>query len=270
MDFSEKGIFYGETNNTVLLDGLILTDTEYTKPHVDWHYHENMYFTFILEGSVIEGNKKELYNCTPGSLLFHNWEEPHYNIKPEGFTRGFHVEVDPKWLKQADFNTDHLQGSLNVAHPGLKLLMYKIFMETRLNDGLSALSVSSLLMSVFSGLHETQKTEITAKPLWVAKIEEILQDRWSENLSLEYLAAVAGIHPVHLSRDFAKYFHSNLAEYIRKTRIEKALALISQRKMSFTEIAHHCGFFDQSHFLRSFKAVMGTNPSAHKKILFRL
>ncbi len=91
METLKTGSFYGQTNQTLHLDFATITDTEYTHDKVDWHYHENAYFTFILDGKVIEGNKKEVYNCTAGSLLFHNWQDPNYNIKPKGYTRGFHI-----------------------------------------------------------------------------------------------------------------------------------------------------------------------------------
>ncbi len=150
MNYSRKGEFYGETNKTIHLNGMTLTDTEYTKPKVDWHYHENAYFTFILQGNVIEGNKKEIYKCSPGSLLFHNWQEPHYNIKPNGFTRGFHLEIEPQWFADLPLNITNLQGSINISHPDIKLLMYKIFRETKMNDTVTGLSVQVLLIEVLS------------------------------------------------------------------------------------------------------------------------
>jgi len=263
----QKGEFFGQTNKTIHSDGLILTDTEYTKPTVDWHYHENAYFTFILQGNVIEGNKKETYNCSPGSLLFHNWQEPHYNIKPEGFTRGFHIELSPNWFAGADLNMDHLQGSLNIQQPDVKLLMYKIFQETQLEDAVTDLSVQTLLAAAFSSLNQTQRSEGTSKPYWVVKLDEILHDQIGEPLTLAYLSAMIHIHPVHLSRDFSKYFHCNLGEYIRKLRVEKALALLSGQKTPLTEIAYQCGFFDQSHLARCFKALHFQNPSAFRKML---
>ena len=68
MNLLQTGQFHGQTNKTIHLNGITLTDTEYTLPKVAWHYHENAYFTFILQGNVIEGNKKEIYNC---DLLFY-------------------------------------------------------------------------------------------------------------------------------------------------------------------------------------------------------
>jgi len=269
MNYSRKGEFYGETNKTIHLNGITLTDTEYTKPKVDWHYHEHAYFTFILQGNVIEGNKKEIYNCSPGSLLFHNWQEPHYNIKPDGFTRGFHLEIEPQWFADLSLNIASLQGSLNISHPSIKLLMYKIFRETKMNDTVTGLSIQVLLIEVLSQLNQIHQTESTNKPIWVTGIDEILHDQFADTITLDYLSALVNVHPVHISRDFPRYFHCNLGEYIRKIRIEKALALMSQKKIPFTEIAYQCGFFDQSHFTRCFKEIIGVNPSIHRKIFLQ-
>lgn len=64
------GQFHGQTNKIHTLDGITLTDTEYTQAKVDWHYHENAYFTFILQGQVLEGNKKKFIPAHPAACCF--------------------------------------------------------------------------------------------------------------------------------------------------------------------------------------------------------
>lgn len=261
------GQFYGQTNETIYLDGIALTDTEYTEDKVDWHYHENAYFTFILQGNLIEGNKKEVYNCSPGTLLFHNWQEPHYNTKPIGFTRGFHIELEQKWINTFAFDLNNLQGNIHISNPDLKLLLYKIFKETKINDSTTALSIHGLLLQTLAGMQRSHQTSIKNKPVWVKKIGELLQDQFAENLSLTTMANTIGIHPVHLSRDFSKYFQFSMGEYIRKLKIEKALSLLPDKNNSLLDISFDCGFADQSHFIRCFKEMVGISPLAYRKIL---
>jgi AraC family transcriptional regulator len=269
MKHLQKGTFYGQTNETIALDGITLTDTVYTHSKVDWHYHENAYFTFILEGHVIEGNKKEIYNCAPGTLLFHNWQEPHYNIKPDGFTRGFHLEIEKHWFDHIALADDHLQGSINISRPEIKFLMYKAFRATKMEGAAADFSIQTLLLEILSKLDTHHQAFAYKNPKWVQLIEEILQDETGHTITLDYLSKTAGIHPVHLSRDFSKYFHCTLSEYLRKLKVEKALSLIALQQQSLTEIAYACGFSDQSHFTRCFKEINGLNPSAHLKLLFK-
>ncbi|CAM4408367.1 hypothetical protein [Flavobacterium terrigena] len=73
MNQLKKGEFYGTHYQKSTFENIIITDTEYTHSKVDWHYHENPYFTYLLEGKLFESNKKESYYLEPGNLLFHNW-----------------------------------------------------------------------------------------------------------------------------------------------------------------------------------------------------
>jgi len=266
MNTLRNGEFFGQTNETLDFDGLVITDTEYTHPYVDWHYHENAYFTFLLRGSVIEGNKKEIYECSPGTLLYHHWEDPHYNIKSEGFTRGFHIEIPREWFENLNISKDHIEGSFMIKNPELKLLMYKIFKESKINDNTSETATHQLLLTIFSQLSKT-KTLSEKKPIWVKQIDELLHESLNEKLNLTKLSQIANIHPMHLSRDFHKYFHCNLGDYIRKLKICKSLSILPTNEKSLTEIALECGFADQSHFIRCFKENTGITPLKYRKIL---
>lgn len=261
------GQFHGQTNNTIVMNGLTLTDTEYTHEKVDWHYHENAYFTFILQGNVVEGNREEVYNCSAGSLLFHNWQEPHYNIKPEGFTRGFHVELEKTWLKNSDLGLGDLTGSMNIQNTDVKLLFYNIFKETKINDETTHLSIESLLLQVLKQMLQVDDHSFKKKPVWVARIKEILNETFSEKLTLGDLSKTLDIHPAHLSRDFPKYFQCTLGNYVRKLKIQKSLLLLSKKSISLTDISFECGFADQSHFNRCFKEIMGVSPFAYRKLM---
>jgi len=265
----QTGNFYGQTNKTTHLNGITITDTEYTHDKVEWHYHENAYFTFILAGGVIEGNKKEVYNCRAGSLLFHNWHDPHYNIKPKGFTRGFHIELKKDWFNDFNLDQDRLQGSFAVADPDVKFLFYKLFKESKLDDEVTAVAVEALLLQTLTKMQANEIALSNRIPAWAKRLREILTDDVVQKHTLAGLSAQLQIHPVHLSRDFSKYFNCNLGEYMRKLKIERSFALLHDGKLSLTDIAFACGFADQSHFLRNFKQLGNANPSAYRKLLLR-
>lgn len=267
MKYLRTGNFFGETNQTVRLDGLTLTDTEYTHARVDWHFHENAYFTFILQGSLLECNKKETYTCAAGSLLFHSWQEPHYNVKPDGYTRGFHIELSDRWFERFSPGIECPRGSVDIEHPAVKLLLYKIFSEIKMLDDVSETSIHALLLEAFENMRLTEQTGRTAEPGWTKKLRGILNDDCTGPISLTGLADEVNIHPVHLSRDFSRYFHCGLGEYVRKLRVERSLGMLSDKDLTLTEIAFRCGFADQSHYLRTFKRMLGVNPSRYRRLL---
>ncbi|HEX2535226.1 MAG TPA: AraC family transcriptional regulator [Chitinophagaceae bacterium] len=262
-----NGQFFGQTNITTDISGITLTDTEYTHDRVDWHYHENAYFTLMLQGRMIEGNKKETYQCPQGTLLFHNWQDAHYNIKPEGFTRGFHVEISPGWCRAQDFDFELLQGSRMLHHPDGLAAAYNLFIESRINDGNSRLAIQVTLLRLLAQLSGRGEEPGRDVPPWVVRLREIVQDTGLDGWTLAALAQTLGIHPVHLSRGFPRYFGAGLGAYARSVKVERARALLGRPELSLTGIAYDCGFADQSHFIRCFKAVHRIPPSRFRQLL---
>lgn len=266
MNRSKPGQFYGTTHETIILEGITLTDTEYSQDKVDWHYHENDYFTFILQGGMREGNKKELYECVAGDLLYHNWQDAHYN-KPSGrFTRGFHVELEADWFSTFGISKALTQGSIQIADPRIRMGMYNIFKEAKLSGQAAQPGVDALLLEIFSTLGKIGENAADRKPAWVPIIKEALHET-SRDWTLTALATLANIHPVHLSREFPKHFHTSLGNYLRTLKVQRALALLTDRARTLTDIALECGFADQSHFIRAFKAFHQITPLDYRKLL---
>lgn len=261
------GQFYGETNQTLSLGGLTITDTIYTHERVGWHYHEQPYFTFILDGRLIEGNKNETVHCGPGTLLFHNWQDPHYNIKPPGRTRGFHMELDQAWLKEYSDDAAILTGNVNLKDPRLKQLMYQIFKEVKLDGTAGKPAIDTLLLELLNRAGRNSYTHHLQKPQWVTQLKEILHDENTAHWSLTDLSRLLSIHPVHLSAEFPRYFNCGLGAYIRALKMESALGLLPAKDLSLTQISLKCGFADQSHFNRTFKSIYGLTPLQYRRLI---
>lgn len=269
MKYLQTGQFFGETDRTISLNGITLTDTEYTVEKVDWHYHENPYFTFILAGNIVEGNKKETHNCSGGALLFHNWQEAHYNVKPAGYTRGFQLEAKANWFDKFDLDLNKLPSYLSIENPKIKLLFHNIYKETKLFGKESNLAIEGLLLEVLQELADSQKFEEKKSPAWVKKIDEILRENFTDNPTLNDLSSELNLHPIYLCRAFPKFFRCSFGEYIRKIKVEKSLVLLQKKDMSLTEISFACGFADQSHFIRCFKNFMKLSPKEYRKFILK-
>lgn len=121
----------------------------------------------------------------------------------------------------------------------------------------------ALLIEVYEKLSIQKKKS----PRWVKELKELLQDQIDTNmsLSLKDISKDLSIHPAYLSRQFAKHFDNlSFGDYLRKIRIEKAIALIESSDHSLSQIAYITGFSDQSHFNRIFKKHTGKRPMEYK------
>jgi AraC-like DNA-binding protein len=259
MNQLKPGEFYGTHYQKSNFENLIITDTEYTHNKVDWHYHENPYFTYLLQGKLFESNKKESYYLDSGSLLFHNWQDAHYNIKPPEYTRGFHIELNQDWFLNFDIPMANFEGSINLKNPIIKNFMNQVFIETKINDQFSSLSIENNLLEIFNAIKGNTEKNST-KPDWTNKLKELLIEE-RVDYSLNSLSSKLEIHPVHLSREFNRYFGTSLGHYIRLMRLNKAFCLLVTNTLSLTEICYECGFYDQSHFISNFKLIYNTTPT---------
>lgn len=259
MNKLKKGEFYGTHYKKLASEKMVLTDTEYTHNKVDWHYHENPYFTYLLQGKLFESNKKDAYYLEPGSLIFHNWQDAHYNTKPPEFTRGFHIELNTSWFLDYDIQTEDFEGNINLKSPLIKSLISKVFVESKINDAYSQLSIDATLIDLFNSVKDINH-KISKRPSWAIKLKELLFEE-DIDCSLKHLSACIGIHPTHLSREFRRHFGTSLGHYIRLIKLNKAFHLIASNRYSMTEICYTCGFYDQSHFITNFKRMYNTTPT---------
>lgn len=266
MKRSDRGFFYGDTTELIRLEGVTLTDTDYSQGRVDWHFHEDDYFTFLLVGGMTEGNKKEVYECVAGDLLFHNWQDAHYNIGSGRPTRGFHVELQDSWYERLGIPADLAEGSIRLSSPLVKTMMYNIVKEAKLAGRKGQLGVDALLAQILGMLGKLREERDAARPAWVRRVGEMLQDG-REEWTLVQMAREVNVHPVHLSREFPKHFHTNLGDYLRMVKVQRSMALLPDWRRSLTDIALECGFADQSHYIRSFKAYQQITPLDYRRLL---
>ena len=87
----------------------------------------------------------------------------------------------------------------------------------------------------------------------------------NEPLKRDHVARVAGMSPSHFSKVMAEHMGRSFSELLTLMRINRARMLISSTNYNLTAIAMECGFFDQSHFSRTFRKVTGLSPGAYRK-----
>ena len=76
------------------------------------------------------------------------------------------------------------------------------------------------------------------------------------------LARAANVSESHLYRLFRGVHGMPPAEFIERTRIDRACRLLLESSMSVTELALELGFKTSQHFATVFKKYKGVTPSA--------
>jgi len=83
------------------------------------------------------------------------------------------------------------------------------------------------------------------------------------------VAAGLGIHRVQLHRAYKRSYGESPRADVTKRRLGSAARLLVGSAVSLATVAAECGYYDQSHFCRQFKALTGLSPSRYRAAFAR-
>ncbi len=94
----------------------------------------------------------------------------------------------------------------------------------------------------------------------VAAMAEFLYEHAEQPLSLELLSKNLGYAPQYLSSLFHKESGMSLSAYLQRLRVEKACLLLSEHRLSVSQIAQEVGYGDLKHFNAIFRRYKNMSP----------
>lgn len=229
------------------------------------HIHEEARFVLQLKGMTKHEVRRETRLVTPSTLLFIPAGEPHADCFLKD-SDAFIIGLENHWLSRYQQIVPFLSTPALFQKDAAAALALRMSREASAPDNLSSLMLDGLALELLTVIARTKvaPTE-TATPRWLLQAQEMLHDRFTEDLSMEALAQAAGVHPAHLMRTFRQRYRVTIGEYVRKLRIEHACVLFASSDLTVTQVAHTVGFHQQSHFCRAFKAQVGVTPSEFQK-----
>lgn len=254
----KTGKYLGQVQRTWNAGGILISEAAYpTRVFEGWHYHENHHISFIVQGGNREQRKGREAEVLPGEIISYRSGELHRNSNTHVQSRNINLEIENSFFAQYGLEEDAFD-NVHLNQGDAKFAVLKIYRECLSGN-------STAIHSLLLGLLDAKEPAPGNTPPWVITLREVLHGRWNENMTLRELALLLQVHPVTISKFFPRYFHCTLGEYTRKIRVEKAIGLVASG-LPLTAIAHECGFYDQSHFIRAFKEMTGFLPGGYKKM----
>lgn len=261
-----SGFFYGNTSKTVLSADFRLTETVYTPTvKLPVHSHETAYFCFVLEGNFTEFYGRRSRSCHPSTLVFHPAGEKHSDYFHTG-SRCFNIQMNAEWFERVRQHSNVINAPTDFSDAWLSSLAARLYREFCEFDNFSPLAVEGLALEILAESSRRCLPKSESRPLrWLRQTREILDERFDEGLTLIALSEIVDVHPVHLAREFRRFYRLTVGEYVRRRRVEIACRKLSSTDAPLSDIALACGFFDQSHFGRTFKHFTNLSPAAYRK-----
>jgi two-component system response regulator YesN len=98
----------------------------------------------------------------------------------------------------------------------------------------------------------------------MTKMRDYVEKNFNSKVTAAQVADVAGLSVSRALHLFRKESGMSLSTYIAKCRVDYAKQLLANSTQSVADIATDCGFFDQSHFTKTFTALENVSPVKYR------
>jgi AraC-like DNA-binding protein len=121
----------------------------------------------------------------------------------------------------------------------------------------------------------TLATQITARPessgesAQLARVLDLLHERFAEAIRIEHLCAVANLSARSLHRLFLRHLGENVSDYLGRLRIGRACMLLVETEWPISVVAAETGFSNLSNFNRRFRDARQMTPKEFRSFVVK-
>jgi AraC family transcriptional regulator len=258
----------GSKVRELALPAFNLTEARFTPSQVlPWHAHERASLCVVLDGNYVEQFRSAQYQLSPFDVTYKpDGTEHRDRYDASAGAQCLIIDLEQSWLDalaEKGSVLDQPWFFSSGANPETGRRMYGEFVEP---DDLSGLAVETICADlIVQATRSARVAPASRTPLWLQRVREFLHADCQQRLTLEQLAGIADVHPVHLAQTFRMVYACTIGEYVRNLRVRRAAEELTRTDRPLAEIAIDCGFYDQSHFNRVFKKHMKVTPARYRK-----
>jgi AraC family transcriptional regulator len=98
-------------------------------------------------------------------------------------------------------------------------------------------------------------------------LRNYIEEKLDSTIRAQDLAGLVRLSTSYFFRAFRNTFGETPVAYIMKRRMLRAQELMLKSRVSLSQVALECGMCDQAHFSRTFRRIVGTNPTVWRRQL---
>ncbi len=266
----QHGQFLGSSHKRRESFGLGISDMTPTVPEhaVETHTHDDAHFLLLLDGLYLSSAHGMPAICNEVAIIMNPPGTRHRDCFRGTEGRFMTLSMSGNDWRAATQDFPVADFSLRMDATAL-LSGYRIWRELQHWDEASALAIEAEMQTLFSEARIAHRQIAYTAPQWLARTRERLRDCSLETPRLSELAKIADVHPVYFARAFRQRYGCSPGEYLRRCRLERATALLRDKRLSLAHIAMQCGFVDQSHFNHGFRQAYRVSPGEFRLMAHR-
>ncbi len=268
---SFKSKFFKD-DNLPFVESRYSVDSSY---HYEKHFHTTLSVGIVEDGETSYTCEENSYTLKPNQLAIIEPNVIHSCNPSKNKARTYHmIYVDIQWCKEIQ-KTLFEDVEKFISLSSVQIEDKELFDEclkvnkTLLDEKVFYLEKEELLENFFIKLFtkycNKSLNQSTSKDKdKIQKAKEFIENNCKENITLEQIAQYLGISRFYLSKLFKKEMNISIYKYLLNCKINLAKELLSKNYESI-EVSNTLGFFDQSHFISTFKKFVAATPDEYKK-----
>lgn len=249
-------------------------DKRHPRYHMAFHWHDEWELLRIKAGTLVVTLGDMQYTLGAGDILLIAGETLHggepsecvYECLVFDLYGLFKKNEAVKRFLRPFYRQDLMPDCFFTANDKAPSVLMDIFSS---DSPCKELEAVAQIANLFAWLiKEKRYADTPSKERWSYRIKPVLEyieAHYSEPLSLDTLAAVAGMNSRYFCRVFYSLTNSTPINYLNFYRIEHAAHLIESTDLPITEIAAECGFWESSYFTKVFKKYKNTTPQKYRQ-----
>ena len=139
---------------------------------------------------------------------------------------------------------------------------YEMHHEEQERDRMIHLTLQEFLIKLARSFHAHERP---AGVQFLSVARAYIRQHFQQTMTVEEIAAHAGISRSYLAQLFANHLGYSTVEYIQAVRCDQAAYLLRTTRFAIVDIALEAGFNSRQHFARTFRRIYGKTPNAYRR-----
>jgi AraC family transcriptional regulator len=230
------------------------------------HHHDEATLCLVLSGRYQDRIRGQETEHRRGDLLFC----PPFEDHAQSFSShgAFKLLMQPTGealdyiADRRAFDRASFVGSHRLAAIGAQLAA-----ELRAPDPSSGIIVEGLVAEMLGFVVRSTFGSSAGPSRTMRAAKDYIAEHACTGLTLDQIAAAVGCEALGLSGNFRRTYGLSVGEYLRRVRLDRAAERLAGGTTPLAVLASECGFYDQAHFTRAFKAAYGLPPGRYRATL---
>lgn len=244
------------------------------------HWHPEIELTLVQEGDIAYQTNETVHYLQAGEGLFCNANVLHAGQRHSSencryLSVTFHprlISSFPSSLIQTEYVTPVLENKTLAAihfRPDGDWQSRVLALIHEMDRGNTPLRQNIILLCIWEEIttHTSSANDYNER-CDTARIKsaiEYIAAHYSEQITLDQLAAEMNLCKSESCRAFKKYMGETFFTYLNRYRIGQSLYLLKDASRSITEVAGLSGFVSLGYFTKRFKEITGITPREYRK-----